>query len=177
MGTERVWEYCEARGIPRIFVVSMMDKDHADFEGVYQQIKARLTESALPVEIPIGQGPAFSGIVNLFSERAHLFKQGTLTGEYDEADVPDEYKDKEGTWETRITSYNVCYTKLLRLLTEDVLAVIAERGLYGTEAKPFKHNATITLTDNVKDEQLMGMGDRGIMMSGGTLNLHRNNFV
>jgi hypothetical protein len=42
----------------------------------------------------------------------------------------------------------------------------------GTEAKPFTHNATITLTDNVKDEQLMGMGDRGIMLSGGTLNLH-----
>ena len=44
----------------------------------------------------------------------------------------------------------------------------------GTEAKPFTHNATITLTDNVKDEQLMGMGDRGIMLSGGTLNLHGN---
>src|SRR5690606_25728576 len=42
----------------------------------------------------------------------------------------------------------------------------------GTEAQPFTHNATITLTDNVKDEQLMGMGDRGIMLSGGTLNLH-----
>ena len=29
-----------------------------------------------------------------------------------------------------------------------------------------------TLTNNVKDEELMGMGDRGIMLSGGTLNLH-----
>jgi hypothetical protein len=42
----------------------------------------------------------------------------------------------------------------------------------GTEAKPFTHKATITLTDNVKDEQMMGMGDRGIMLAGGTLNLH-----
>ena len=42
----------------------------------------------------------------------------------------------------------------------------------GTEAKPFTHKATITLTNNVKDEQMMGMGDRGIMLSGGTLNLH-----
>jgi cell migration-inducing and hyaluronan-binding protein len=42
----------------------------------------------------------------------------------------------------------------------------------GTAARPFTHNATITLTNNVKDEQLMGMGDRGIMLSGGTLNLH-----
>jgi hypothetical protein len=44
----------------------------------------------------------------------------------------------------------------------------------GTEAKPFTHKATITLTDNVQGEQLMGMGDRGIMLSGGTLNLHGN---
>jgi hypothetical protein len=44
----------------------------------------------------------------------------------------------------------------------------------GTEAKPHTRNATITLVDNVKDEQLMGMGDRGIMISGGTLNLHGN---
>ena len=44
----------------------------------------------------------------------------------------------------------------------------------GTADKPFAHNATITLTNNVKGEELMGMGDRGIMLSGGTLNLHGN---
>jgi hypothetical protein len=44
----------------------------------------------------------------------------------------------------------------------------------GTEAKPHTRKATITLTDNVKSEELMGMGDRGIMLSGGTLNLHGN---
>jgi cell migration-inducing and hyaluronan-binding protein len=42
----------------------------------------------------------------------------------------------------------------------------------GTEATPHTRKATITLADNVKDEQMMGMGDRGIMISGGTLNLH-----
>ena len=44
----------------------------------------------------------------------------------------------------------------------------------GTEARPHTRNATITLTNNVKDEEMMGMGDRGIMLSGGTLNLHGN---
>jgi hypothetical protein len=42
----------------------------------------------------------------------------------------------------------------------------------GTEAKPHTRKATITLTDKVKGEMMMGMGDRGIMISGGTLNLH-----
>ena len=45
----------------------------------------------------------------------------------------------------------------------------------GTEARPHSRKATITFTDNVKGEDVMvGMGDRGIMISGGTLNLHGN---
>src|SRR6185437_6983395 len=44
----------------------------------------------------------------------------------------------------------------------------------GSEAKPYTHKATITLTDNVKDEDINTMGDRGIMMLNGTLELHGN---
>ncbi len=42
----------------------------------------------------------------------------------------------------------------------------------GTEANPYRHNASITLTDNVKGEDINTMGDRGIMLMRGTLNLH-----
>jgi cell migration-inducing and hyaluronan-binding protein len=42
----------------------------------------------------------------------------------------------------------------------------------GSEARPYTHNATITLTDNVPDEDINTMGDRGILLMGGTLNLH-----
>ncbi len=42
----------------------------------------------------------------------------------------------------------------------------------GSEGKPYTRNATITLTDNVPDEDINTMGDRGIMMLGGTLSLH-----
>ncbi|MDR2214515.1 MAG: G8 domain-containing protein, partial [Nevskiaceae bacterium] len=45
----------------------------------------------------------------------------------------------------------------------------------GSEASPHTRKATITFTDNVPGEDMMaGMGDRGIMISGGTLNLHGN---
>ncbi len=42
----------------------------------------------------------------------------------------------------------------------------------GSEAKPFTHKATITLTDTVPNEDINTMGDRGIMLLRGTLNLH-----
>ena len=58
-------------------------------------------------------------------------------------------------------------------LTTEWIMVFGELQI-GTEANPFTHKAIITLTDNNEGEQLMGMGDRGIMLSGGTLNLHGN---
>ncbi len=58
-------------------------------------------------------------------------------------------------------------------LTTEWIMVHGELAI-GTEARPYTHKATITLTDNVKDEEMAGMGDRGIMLSGGTLNLHGN---
>ncbi len=58
-------------------------------------------------------------------------------------------------------------------LTTEWIMVHGELDV-GSEARPFTHKATITLTDNVKSEEMAGMGDRGIMLSGGTLNLHGN---
>ncbi len=92
VGTEKVWEYCEQRRLPRMFCVSLLDKEHADFERVFQQIKDRLTTKVVPVEIPVGDGPAFHGIINLFSKECHFYKKGTKAGEYDEVPIPDEYK-------------------------------------------------------------------------------------
>jgi cell migration-inducing and hyaluronan-binding protein len=59
----------------------------------------------------------------------------------------------------------------LELTTEWVL-VHGELEI-GTEARPHTRKATITFTNNVPDEEPMkDMGDRGIMIMGGTLNLH-----
>ena len=62
-------------------------------------------------------------------------------------------------------------------LTTEWIMVHGELEI-GTEAKPHTRKATITLTDNVKGEDISGVGgttdrvDRGIMLMGGTLNLH-----
>ncbi len=56
-------------------------------------------------------------------------------------------------------------------LTTEWIVVRGELEI-GTVAKPHTRKATITLTDNVPGEQIDGMGDRGIMVEGGTLSLH-----
>ena len=90
VGTEKVWEYSRQFCHPAIFYVSMMDKEHGNFEKVYQDIREHLTPKAVPVEIPIGEGPKFHGIINLITKRAHLYKHGTKTGEYEEKPIPAE---------------------------------------------------------------------------------------
>jgi elongation factor G len=89
-GSELMFREAVRRRDPVLFVVSMMDKEHADFDRIYQQIKQRLSSKVIPVEIPVGQGSDFHGIVNLFTKKAHVFKRGVKTGEYQETDIPEE---------------------------------------------------------------------------------------
>ena len=88
VGTERMFREAVKRADPVLFVVTMMDKDTADFDRAYEAIKERLTNKVVPVEIPIGSGAGFKGIINLFTKRAHLFRAGTKSGEYEEVSIP-----------------------------------------------------------------------------------------
>ena len=93
VGTEKMFREAVSRRDPVLLVVSMMDKEHADFDRIYQQIKTRLSNKVIPVEVPVGQAHSFHGVVNLFTRKAHQFKKGVKTGEYDETEIPDEAKE------------------------------------------------------------------------------------
>ena len=92
VGTEKAWEACDRLHLPRMLFVSQMDKENADFERVFNDVKAHLTPKVVPVEIPIGEGHDFHGIINLFSGHCHYYKKGTKTGEYEVVPIPDEYQ-------------------------------------------------------------------------------------
>jgi hypothetical protein len=61
----------------------------------------------------------------------------------------------------------------LSLTTEWIYVPGGELDI-GSEAAPHTRKAVITLTDNVPNEDINTMGDRGIMLLGGTLSLHGN---
>ncbi len=67
VGTERVFRAAMAKQDPVLFVVSMMDKELADFDRIYGQIKERLTTKVVPVKILLGAGANFRGVINLFT--------------------------------------------------------------------------------------------------------------
>ncbi len=122
VGTEKAWELCDQLHLPRMIFVSAMDKEHADFEAAYQDIRSHLTPRVVPVEVPIGDGKDFHGIINLFSGHCHQYKPGTKTGEYDVVACPPEYT-------TRFSQYTEQFTESVAS-TDDVLI---ERYLSGEE--------------------------------------------
>jgi elongation factor G len=98
VGTDRVWQMIQERHLPAIIFVSMMDRQNIDFEKLYRDVDEHLTEKVIPVEIPIGSGENFRGIINLFTEKAHIFKPGSQTGEYEEQPIPDELRELEAKY-------------------------------------------------------------------------------
>ena len=121
VGTEKVWEYCEERGIPRIVVVSMMDKEHADFGGVFQAVRERLTATAVPLQLPIGAGDSFSGAVSTLDGSAHRFQASGSRGEFEEAEVPGELSGELEEWNTELH-------ETLATLDEELLDRYLEEG-------------------------------------------------
>ena len=94
VGTERMFRAAIARQDPVLFAVTMMDKEYADFDRIYAQVKARLTPRVVPVEVPIGEGANFRGVINLFTQRAYMYASGGAKGEYTETDVPAECAER-----------------------------------------------------------------------------------
>jgi elongation factor G len=98
VGTQRVWDLLQERHLPTILFVSMMDRPNVDFESVFRDIREHLTPKAIPVEIPVGTGESFRGIINLFSEKAHIFRKGTQTGEFERQEIPEELREVEASY-------------------------------------------------------------------------------
>ncbi len=95
VGTERSWELLEERALPTVIFMTMMDRPNADFEQVFRELKEHLSEGVIPVEVPIGSGDSFRGIINLFTEKAQFYDSSAADGRFDEQPIPDEYREIE----------------------------------------------------------------------------------
>jgi elongation factor G len=54
--------------------VNKMDKMGADFYASVESIKDRLTDKAIPIEIPNGASDTFAGVINLVNMKYYTFE-------------------------------------------------------------------------------------------------------
>ena len=57
--TEKAWSYADEFGIPRLIVVSKMDRERADFDQAVAGINEAFGRSAVPLQMPIGREHEF----------------------------------------------------------------------------------------------------------------------
>ncbi len=71
VGTELYWSYAEEFGLPRLVVITKMDRDNVQPESVLQQLNALFDARFVPVQIPLMEQERFTGVVDLLGMKAY----------------------------------------------------------------------------------------------------------
>jgi elongation factor G len=92
--SETVWRQADKYHVPRLAFVNKMDRVGADFAAVVREIRERLEATPVAVEIPIGAGATFRGVIDLVEDRAYYFDEQSLGSTITTEAVPDELRDE-----------------------------------------------------------------------------------
>lgn len=90
VGTEKSWAYAKEQGIPRMFFVSKMDEEHANFFEVLDQLKDTFGKSVIAFQLPILEGEKFVGFVDVVNMKAKKFDKDKLV----DTDIPASLNDR-----------------------------------------------------------------------------------
>jgi elongation factor G len=132
--TERVWNYCEEANMPRVIVVSRMDRERADAQRVLDSLTKSFGRTVTPLQIPIGSEKNLSGVVDLVRMKAYTYELGG-NGKGKEGEIPSNLAD----------AAKEAHEKLVELIAEGDDALMEEFFEKGTIPEehliPALHNA------------------------------------
>ncbi len=86
--TEKMWDDAERRHVPLFFAVAQMDRERAEWGSILGRLQSRYGRQAVPITIPIGEGPSITGVVDLITMQAYTPKKGSA--EVDVGPIPGE---------------------------------------------------------------------------------------
>ena len=87
--TEKAWSAAAEAELPRLVVVNRLDRERASLERTLDSLRQSLHRSCVPVQIPIGEGRQFRGVVDLVAMKAYTFA-GDESGAMTEGEIPSE---------------------------------------------------------------------------------------
>ncbi len=91
--SETVWRQADKYRVPRLAFVNKMDRTGADFYAVLEAMRNRLGANPVPVQIPIGAGDLFTGLIDLITMRAVLYNEQSMGSLWEETDIPVDMKE------------------------------------------------------------------------------------
>ena len=95
--SETVWNQAERYNIPRIAFVNKMDRVGANFLRVLEMMQDRFGTNPVPLQIPIGEGRDFTGVVDLIAMKAIYWDDTDQGKTYEEKDVPSDIQESANT--------------------------------------------------------------------------------
>ncbi|MFY9526376.1 MAG: elongation factor G [Limnochordia bacterium] len=90
VGTEKAWDQLEEANLPRTIFINKMERENANFSKVIDELRDHFGPKIVPVQLPIGNGEAFSGIVDLVKMKAFI-KDGD---QLKEGEIPADMMDE-----------------------------------------------------------------------------------
>ena len=100
--SETVWRQADKYGVPRIAFVNKMDRTGADFFNAIKMMKERLGANAVPINLPIGEGDLFSGVIDLISFNARMYHDETFGATFDEIEIPQDLVELANKYRTEM---------------------------------------------------------------------------
>ena len=99
--SETVWNQADRYNVPRMGFVNKMDRTGADFYNVLDMMKERFGANPVPLNIPIGDGATYTGVVDLIEMKAINKAEDDGTN-FDITDIPENMKDKSDEWRNHL---------------------------------------------------------------------------
>lgn len=96
--TEKIWRYANEFEVPRVVFINKMDKDTANFSRAVGELEKFFETEAIPLQIPIGSGDSFTGIVDLIKMKAYTFN----AGETEESEIPADMRSEAEEYRKRL---------------------------------------------------------------------------
>lgn len=107
--SETVWRQANKYQVARLAFINKLDREGADFEAVFADIRERLHARPVAVQIPVGLGPAhvadpFRGIIDLVAMKLLTFPEGKEGRKIVAQEIPQDLIDTATMWREDLLS-------------------------------------------------------------------------
>ena len=100
--TETVWKQADEFNVPRLCFMNKMDRIGADFFGSMEDVKEKFGVETLALQIPIGQGPDFEGVIDLLQMKEIRWHEEDEGETFDVTDVSSERLAEAQSWREKL---------------------------------------------------------------------------
>ena len=91
--SETVWRQADQYDVPRLAFVNKMDRVGADFYRAVDMMGERLGANFVPIQLPIGSGDLFTGLIDLIEMNAISYHEESLGTMFSEYEIPRDLMD------------------------------------------------------------------------------------